>query len=271
MNQIIFENITHFNPRHTFLCGQCFRWEEESDGSFTGIAGENAANISMDGNSLVICGGGTPEFWENYLDLKRDYGKIQETLSKDTIMKTAIESGWGIRILKQDIFECLISFIISANNNIPRIKKIINKLSEMYGDKKKELGKTFYAFPKENQLFNIKAEDLAPLSAGYRAPYIAEAVKQFAGIDKEKIKTSPLVEARAELCKIKGVGPKVADCILLFSAGRFGVFPTDVWVKRVMRELYGFSENETARRGEEKYGELAGIAQQYLFYWRREQ
>jgi len=268
-------SVLHFNPAHTFLCGQCFRWEQEADQSFTGIAGGQVVNISHKDSTLTILNAAADDyehFWKNYLDLERDYGEIKENLARDSIMKKAIRFGWGIRILRQDFFECLISFIVSANNNIPRIQGILNRFSEMYGDKLEFEGKTYYAFPRPEQLIGITEGDLAPLRAGYRARYLAETINSFCRgeISEEYIASLPPKEARRELCKICGVGPKVADCILLFSMGMFGVFPVDVWVRRVMSELYGCDENEAAAAGEGMFGPLSGIAQQYLFYWRRE-
>ena len=267
-------SVKHFEPKQIFECGQCFRWSLCEDGSFTGIAFGKVLNVSKNDNSIILKNCTEKDFlsvWKNYFDLDRDYGKIANSLSYDDALKTAVSYGSGIRILRQDFFEALISFIISANNNIPRIQGIIDRLCRMYGDSIPYNGELFYSFPSAEALKDATEYDLAPLKSGYRAKYIVNAVKSYLSgeIDIEKIKNSAPHEARRELCKISGVGPKVADCILLFSFGRFDAFPTDVWVKRVMKELYGCDEKDAAPTGFRLFGENAGIAQQYLFYWRR--
>ena len=266
----------HFDPVQIFTCGQCFRWYMREDGSFTGIAFGKVLNISKQDNDIYLKNCTKEDFltvWEDYFDLDRDYGKITKALSHDKTLKTAASYGSGIRILRQDFFESLISFIISANNNIPRIQGIIGRLCRIYGKSVNYNGETFYSFPSPDSLKNVTEEDLAPLRSGYRAKYIVNAVKSYLNgeIDTEKIRHLSAIEARRELCKISGVGPKVADCILLFSFGRFDAFPTDVWVKRVMKELYGCEEKDASKTGFYLFGENAGMAQQYLFYWRRAQ
>ena len=183
-------------------------------------------------------------------------------------MKNAIEKGSGIRILRQDFFETVVSFIISQNNNIPRIKSIVESLCRRYGN---HIADDFYSFPDCTTLAKLEKEDLSFLRAGYRDGYIIDAARKICdnAIDMDIIYNAPVDEARAQISKIKGVGPKVADCILLFGASRGEVFPTDVWMKRVLTELYGF-ENLTPKAinafAKENFGTLAGYAQQYLFY-----
>ncbi|MBR5218427.1 MAG: DNA-3-methyladenine glycosylase 2 family protein [Clostridia bacterium] len=273
-SELIIKNTTDFCPAHTFLCGQCFRWDEMPDGSFTGVAMGKVLNVSADKENIILRGTDKTEYnniWLDYFDFGRDYINIKKLLSfKDEFLRSAISYGWGIHILKQDFFETLLSFIISANNNIPRIRGIIDALSRAYGEKISFDGKDYFAFPTPEQLYGIQEQDLAPFKMGYRAPYIASAVKHFSSLDKEEIQNAPINDARRILRSIKGVGPKVADCILLFSFGRFEVFPTDVWVKRVMGELYGCPPDKATAHGEALFGDLAGIAQQYLFYHRRE-
>ncbi len=266
------ENVRDFNPLHTFTCGQCFRWEQEEDSSFTGVAHGKVLNVKLENKTLYLNNTDISEFnslWKNYFDFDRDYTKIKKTLSNDPFLKTATEFGSGIRILKQDFFETLVSFIISANNNIPRIQKIINIFSKMYGEKLSYNGKEYYAFPSPENLSGITKDDLAPLHAGYRADYLADTINKFYSLSFDKINSMPLDEAKKVLCSLKGVGPKVCDCILLFAFAKFEVFPTDVWVKRVMNELYGCEENLVTRFGMDKFGHFSGLAQQYLFYWRR--
>ena len=196
-------------------------------------------------------------------------------------MKQSVEYGKGIRILNQDLWETIISFIISANNNIPRIKGIIERLSKAYGDEIKWNGKEFYTFPTPEQLRNVKVQDYRKLGLGFRDIRLYETTKMILDkkVDLNAMQENPnTIEIREELLSLSGVGPKVADCILLFSTlKRFEVFPIDVWVRRVMNELYIKEENEEKvskkqieKIANEKFGSLAGLAQQYLFYWRRE-
>ena len=219
---------------------------------------------------------------EEYFDLKRDYKKIKEELSKiDENMKTSIEYGKGIRILNQDLWETIISFIISANNNIQRIKGIIEKLSKKYGKELEFEGKKYYTFPTPKELENVTVEDYRSLGLGFRDIRLYETTKMILEkkVDLQELRKNPnTFEVREKLLTLSGVGPKVADCILLFSdLKRFEVFPIDVWVRRVMNDLYIKNPDETKvskkqieKIANEKFGNLAGLAQQYLFYWRRE-
>ena len=259
-----------FELEDIFECGQCFRWNKNEDNSYTGVAFGKVLTLSKEGDGVTFSDDN--EIWNEYFDLDRDYGEIKRILSKDEVTKKAIEKGQGIRILKQEFFETVISFIISQNNNIPRIKGIVEKLCEKYG---KEIEKGYFAFPEKEVIANLEKEDLAFLKAGYRDSYIIDAARKLVNneLDMDVIKNAPIEDARKEISKIKGVGPKVADCILLFGASRYEVFPTDVWMKRVLTELYGF-ENLTPDKinafAKEKFGNLAGFAQQYLFYSMRE-
>lgn len=279
------KNINSFELKDIFDCGQCFRWNEQEDGSYTGIFGNNVINVKKENNEITfegICEKDIKETIENYFDLNRNYEEIKEQLSKiDENMKTSIEYGQGIRILNQDLWETIISFIISANNNIPRIKGIIERLSEKYGNEIEFNGKKYYTFPTPEQLKNVSVEEYRKLGLGFRDIRLYETTKMILEkqVDLEKMKQNPnTIEVRAELLKLSGVGPKVADCILLFSdLKRFEVFPIDVWVRRVMNDLYIKQEDETKvskkqieKIAQEKFGDLAGLAQQYLFYWRRE-
>ena len=228
-NKIILQDVSDFSPVHTFMCGQCFRWDEESDGSYTGIAFSKVVNISAVDNCVIIKNITLSEFesqWKYYLDLDTDYDSIKNTLNGDINVKKAIEFGWGIKILNQEIFECLISFIISTQNTIPRIKKIVSRLCEMYGTKLYYNGKEYYSFPTLNQLSEINKDSLSDLKAGYRVDYIIDAVEKLSRgeVDLSKISSLPYDEAKKELMKIKGVGPKVADCVLLFSANKKEAF-----------------------------------------------
>lgn len=272
------QGVKNFDLTHTFMCGQCFRWFENDDGSYTGIAYGKAVKMTFDGDTLTISNTAYEDvnnIWVKYLDLDRDYDIIKQKYSSDSYVSAAMKFGYGIHILNQDIFECLISFIISTQNQIPRIKKIVSELSRLYGTPIELESETYYAFPTPEQLKSVTADDLAPLKAGYRAGYIVDAVsKVLSGeINLENIKNMAYADAKKELMKIKGVGPKVADCILLFSAEKSEAFPVDVWVQRIMRTLY-MDDNATNKQIEQKaselFGEYAGFAQQYLFYYARE-
>lgn len=278
-------NVESFELRDIFECGQCFRWNKQEDGSYTGVFKNNVLNVKKNKDEIIfegICENEIQQTVENYFDLNRNYEKIKEQLSKiDQNMKMSIEYGNGIRILNQDLWETIISFIISANNNIPRIKGIIERLSEKYGDEIKYKGNKYFTFPTQEQLKNVTVEEYRKLGLGFRDIRLYETTKMILNkqVDIENMKNNPnTIEVREELLKLSGVGPKVADCILLFSdLKRFEVFPIDVWVRRVMNDLYIKNEDETKvnkkqieKIANEKFGDLAGLAQQYLFYWRRE-
>ena len=279
------KNMDSFELKDIFDCGQCFRWNEEDDGSYTGVFKGNVLNVSKNDKEITfkgVCNGNIKDIVEDYFDLKRDYEKIKEELSKiDENMKTSIEYGKGIRILNQDLFETIISFIISANNNIPRIKGIIERLSKKYGDEIIWNDKKYYAFPTAKSLKDVSVKEYRDLGLGFRDVRLYETVKMIleGKVDLEELENNPnTTEVREKLLTLSGVGPKVADCILLFSdLKRFEVFPIDVWVRRVMNDLYIKNEDETKvnkkqieKLAQEKFGNLAGLAQQYLFYWRRE-
>ena len=273
-------DLEEFDPRDIFTCGQAFRWYEEEDGSFTFVTNGIVANAKKVGDEIILKGVDEKSFEEifyNYFDLSRDYKKVMEELSKDEVMKRATEYGKGIRILNQDKFETIISFIISANNQIPRIQKAIEKISEMYGDYLGEDEKRkYYSFPSPDQLSLAKPEDLREFArVGFRDKRIVEASKLIVSgqVDISKIEDMDLEDARKELQILPGVGPKVADCILLFAFDRKESFPVDVWIKRVMEELYlkeVTPKSKIAMRGREVFGKNAGFANQYLFYYGRE-
>lgn len=245
----------------TLDCGQCFRWSENPDGSWHAVVNSKSIDAKIEGENLLIFGDDDADFWVEYFDLSRDYGSICNTLCEDKWLNLAIGAYPGIRILHQNPWETLCSFIISQNNNIPRIKGIIARLCSSFGE---DLGNGDFSFPSAEIIAEKSAEDLAPLRAGFRVKYILDAAKKVAGgeVDLEKIKTLPIDEARTELQKISGVGPKVAECALLYGFGRVDAFPVDVWVRRIMAELYPDGLPEITKG-------IEGIAQQYLFHWRR--
>ncbi|MBR2973757.1 MAG: DNA-3-methyladenine glycosylase 2 family protein [Clostridia bacterium] len=276
--QYTLENLNSFNPVHTFDCGQCFRWNRNDDGSFTGVAHGRVIKVSYTNNNFTLYNTNLQEFnliWSKYFDIERDYDGIRASLAIDDTMRLATDQGSGIRILRQDTWETVVSFIISASNNIPRIKHIVEELCRLYGKKIYMDGQEYYTFPSPQDLFGIEEGDLAPIKSGFRAKYIVDAVKKandgsldFAALEKEDI-----VTARNMLLEVKGIGNKVADCILLFGCGRFDVFPVDTWIKKAMTALYpaAVADAKTlAEAGEKLFGKYCGLAQQYLFYYARE-
>ena len=283
--EFIIENIKSFEPAHIFECGQCFRWNRELDGSYTGVFNSNVVNVKKENDKVIFKGISQSDLKQEcteYFDLNRNYEDIKNKLCKvDDNLKNSIKYGSGIRILNQDLWETLISFIISANNNIPRIKGIIERLSREYGDEIIWNNKEYYTFPTPEQLYKATVSDLRKLGLGFRDVRVYETTK-IINSNKEKLQEleneKNVNKLREMLLEFSGVGPKVADCIMLFSTlKRLEVFPIDVWVRRVMNELYIKNEDETKvnkkeleNLAKEKYGNLAGIAQQYLFYWRRE-
>lgn len=279
------KNIDSFELKDIFECGQCFRWNKEEDESYTGVFGRNVLNVKKEENQIIfqgICEENIEETVQNYFDLNRNYEEIKQKLSIiDENMQMSIQYGKGIRILNQDLWETIISFIISANNNIPRIKGIIERICEKYGKEIIWKNKKYYTFPTVEELKNVSVEDYRKLGLGFRDIRLYETTQMILNkeVDLEKMQKNPnTYEVREKLLKLSGVGPKVADCILLFSdLKRFEVFPIDVWVRRVMNDLYIKNEDETKvskkqieNIAQEKFGKLAGLAQQYLFYWRRE-
>ena len=253
-----------FDLKNTFDCGQCFRWNENPDGSFTGIVKDKCVRIYRDSDKIIIENSSEDDFknlWENYLDLTVCYDDIRnEIISLDSRLQCAVDSIDGIRILNQEPWEALCSFIISQNNNIPRIKLIVSRLCENFGD---EITGG-YTFPSADKIACLSVDDLAPLRSGFRAKYIIDAAQKVSSgeVNLEKMRTAPIDECRKELMTIKGVGPKVAECTLLYGLHRLEAFPIDVWMKKALSTLFsGISP--------ENLGKYAGIAQQYIFHYSR--
>lgn len=248
----------------TLDCGQAFRWVKQDDGSYSGVVKNVFLNIAkIDKNTFILKDTSEENFiniWKRYFDFDKDYVKICDTLKEDKLLSDTIDEYYGIRILNQDSWEALCSFVISQQNNIKRIKGIIERLCRQYGDEVKD---GFYSFPSAERLSSLSVEDFEKLGTGYRAKYLERLAKSVSSgeIDFNKIKAMPLDEARKELLNIYGVGIKVANCALLFGFGFYDAFPVDVWMKRVM-EYYP--------NGLPKCFEgIGGIAQQYLFHWAR--
>lgn len=278
-DKIIIRDLADFDPTRTFECGQCFRWRKLANGNWLGIAKGLIVEIGWNGRDLTFHNTSPSEFeevWYPYFDFWRDYAEIRKKLMQsDPVMEKAILFGSGIRLLKQDFYEMLTSFILSQNNNIPRIKKIIECLSENFGRPIPHEGRIYYSFPSIDTIARLSDEELKCIRAGYRTGYIIKSARQImAGtVDYKLLSGMKATEARTEMLKLTGVGGKVADCILLFSGLKQDIFPVDRWVVRVMMTLYpgcGTRNEEIAAFAREKFGDLSGIAQQYLFYYARE-
>ena len=264
-NDLILTDIECFNVGLSVDCGQAFRWRKTEDGSFHGVIFKRAVDIFQNENEIVFRNTDEKVFNElfvSYFDLERDYAKICASFDDEYLSKACQEYS-GIRILRQEPWEALCSFIISQNNNIPRIKGIIERLCSAFGE---QIGENDYAFPECETIAALNEEQLAPLRAGFRNKYILDAARKVSSgeVDFQMIQSAPIEEAQQELLKIKGVGAKVAQCALLYGFGRMEAFPVDVWVKRIMSELYPDGFPKCAKGVE-------GIAQQYLFHWRRNQ
>lgn len=277
-NNLQVSGLKDFNLKHIFDCGQCFRFNETEENTYFGIAKNKALKISQTGDTIILFDT-TEDDWNNvwfdFFDIGRDYGEIKQTLANDSVMKTAITYGDGIRILNQDLWEAVVSFIISASNNIPRIKGIIERFCTAYGEKIDYMGHTYYSFPSVETVADLSREDLAVIRAGYRDKYIIDAAQKFRSkiISEKSLRSLGTAQAKNELMKINGIGNKVSDCILLFGLQRTDSFPVDVWIKRIMEYCYFDSEQNIETVSDfanKRFGSLGGFAQQYLFFYARE-
>lgn len=256
-------DLKNFDLSQTFDCGQCFRWKN-LDGKYKGVAFGKCLTVYQKDSKVIFENVSLSDFesvWLDYLDLGTDYEKISESLiGVNSVMSAAVKECSGVRILRQEPWEALCSFIISQNNNIPRIKKIIDALCTNFGDEIDDE----YSFPSPNTLANLSEEDLAPIRAGFRAKYILDAAKKVSSgvVDFKKLEKMTDDEAKNVLMQINGVGPKVADCVLLYGMHRLSSFPMDVWMKRVMDKFF-------PGKTPEFFGQYAGIAQQYLYHYSR--
>lgn len=250
----------------TLECGQCFRWKKQENGGYTGIVKGYFCRISQEKNRKKLLFHDVDEadfdaLWRGYFDLDFDYGAVlQHFSSLHPVLAEAAEFAGGFRILRQDPWETLVSFIFSQNNNIPRIRGIIDRLCACFGEKVPG----GYAFPGPETLSLLTEEDLAPLRCGFRAAYLCSASRLVASgkVNLEELASLPAEQAREQLMLIRGVGPKVAECALLYGFHRLECFPMDVWMKRVMAKLFPGKDSSF-------FGEYAGIAQQVLFHYGR--
>ena len=262
-NDLHIKGIHNLSLPMTLDCGQAFRWSSDDGKLWKGIAYNKYLELYIDNDTLVLLNTTEDDFnniWKRYFDLERDYQKIIDSISENEILKSASSYGSGIRLLNQEPWETLCSFIISQNNNIPRIKCIIDRLCMNFGENQNGV----YTFPSANIIAKLSLEDLSVLRSGFRAKYILDAAKKVSSgeIDLDTLKSMDIDSARQELMKIKGVGPKVADCTLLFALEHIEAFPKDVWIKRAMEKLFGGQLPECAVP-------YAGIVQEYIFYYAR--
>lgn len=256
-----------FSARQTFTCGQCFRWNEQADGTWLGIVRGKAVRVwDEDGDLCITCT--REEFeaqWFQYFDCGTNYASICRSFGVDDFTKAAAEFGAGIRILKQDPWETLCTFIISQCNNIPRITSIVERLCESWGKTITFEHQTLYAFPAPEVMASLTEEDLEPLRAGYRTPYLIAAAQAVVSGDLVLSDLIPMTtkEARKEITRLSGVGKKVADCFLLFGLHKLDAFPVDTWMKKAQ----AYYDGDMNRFTQSLY---AGIYQQYFFYYMRE-
>ncbi|MPQ43926.1 DNA-3-methyladenine glycosylase family protein [Clostridium tarantellae] len=298
-NKVILKNTKNFNIKQTFECGQCFRWEKVNDNDFIGVAYGKVIEVEQKNDIIIIYNTNEEDFnniWLKYFDLKRDYSKIKEELSKDQLLESSVEYGYGIRLLNQEPFELVISFIISARNSIPVISKTIKNISEKWGNSIEYKGKIYYAFPTIEQLSHANLEEIQSTGASFRSKYIYDTVKNIYNcelakkgeLQSNKLEEIEMILNKYDLDKIAkmndddchkalqefmGIGAKVADCIMLFSMNKYSAFPVDVWVKRAMMHFYGAEDsslNKIRIFARNRFGEISGFAQQYLFYYARE-
>lgn len=266
-NRICLGSLRELDPVKTFECGQCFRWNADENGVYTGVAGGHAAKVfSENGNAYISTTDEEFEgFWRDYFDLELDYESIRLGFDGGEYLKKCSEFGAGIRILHQNRWEALCSFIISQCNNIPRIKKIVETLCREFGERLEYGGEVLYSFPEPERLAGLEEGDLAPLRCGYRAEYIINASRAVASgaLDLDYLADTDAETAMKELLSLRGVGRKVASCAILFGLGHMEAFPIDVWMKRALKEHFSPDFDPKS------LGPYAGLAQQYIFYYAR--
>ena len=298
-NKVILEGLRNFDIKQILECGQCFRWDKISDTNYIIVAYGRVIEVLQEGDKATIYNSNEEDFnniWINYFDLERDYDEIKTELAKDEILRKSVDFGYGIRILNQDSFEMLISFIISARNSIPSIKKTVKKICEAWGEKIEYKGEEYYTFPTPKAIKEATLEDIQGTGASFRSKYIVDTIKkvneaievkedmennpdkyserpEILDFDLEYINSLNDDECHVALQKFMGVGAKVADCIMLFSMAKHSAFPVDVWIKRAMIYFYvapDVSLNKMRVFARDKFGAYSGVAQQYLFYYARE-
>lgn len=261
---IIIQGTEDFSLSDTLDCGQCFRWYSLDSNTYTGVVAKKHLTIIENENRIILKNTSKADFenlWKNYFDLETDYTTIKKSFDSNKILLQSTQFAPGIRVLRQEGWEALCSFIISQNNNLKRIKGIVKALCEKYGEK---LPCGEYAFPTPLELANSSIEEIQTTKCGFRAKYIYDAACKVAAgeISLDDLYTAPIDEARTTLQLIKGVGPKVAECALLYGFARMECFPQDVWIKRAMKILFPDGLPQCANTH-------LGIAQQFIFHYAR--
>ncbi|MDY3828367.1 MAG: DNA-3-methyladenine glycosylase [Clostridium sp.] len=277
-NYVVLEGVKNFNIKQVVECGQCFRWKKVTDSNYIGVAYGRVIEVVQEGDKVQILNTTEEDFkniWQDYFDFNRDYSEVKDKLIDDELLKKSMEFGYGVRVLNQEPFEILISFIISARNSIPVISKTINNISKKYGTKLQYKGEDYYTFPTIEQLSIATEDDIRETGASFRSKYIVDTVRRLKDgeLSLEEIMALNDDECHTKLQEFKGVGAKVADCVMLFSMKKTSAFPVDVWVKRAMIYFYDAKDsslNKIRIFARDRFGELSGFAQQYLFYYARE-
>src|SRR5574344_853171 len=269
-DKIIIDDKSQFNSRHILECGQIFRYKKINDMEYIVFSGDEYAVVKEEQNGYEILTNNV-KYFENFFDLTTDYSSIKNILSaKNETLKKACQYGFGIRILKQQKLEMIISFIISANNNIKRIQTLVERLCEKCGNKIGE----YFAFPTLEQIETLSIEDFRKMGMGFRAKYIYNTAKILKDVDLEVLENLSSKELTNYLQSLSGVGPKVADCIALFAYQKMDCFPVDTWVQKIYNCYFSntFEDNRQKIRGQlvKQFENLSGYAQQYLFFYRRE-
>lgn len=277
-NYVVLEGVKNFNIKQVVECGQCFRWKKVTDSNYIGVAYGRVIEVVQEDDKIQILNTTEEDFnniWQEYFDFNRDYSEVKDKLIDDELLKKSMEFGYGVRVLNQEPFEILISFIISARNSIPVISKTINNISKKYGTKLQYKGEDYYTFPTIEQLSIATEDDIRETGASFRSKYIVDTVRRLKDgeLSLEEIMALNDDECHTKLQEFKGVGAKVADCVMLFSMKKTSAFPVDVWVKRAMIYFYDAKDsslNKIRIFARDRFGELSGFAQQYLFYYARE-
>ncbi|MGL4454000.1 MAG: DNA-3-methyladenine glycosylase family protein [Sarcina sp.] len=295
-NSVTLKGVKNFDLEQTLECGQCFRWEKVAENNYIGVAFNRVLEAIQDGNTITFYNTNEQDFqniWMKYFSLNRDYTKIKTQLSEDPTLREAIEYGSGIRVLNQEPFEMVISFIISARNSVPMISKTVNEISKRWGEKLEYNGKEYFAFPKKEVLAKITIEEMKDAGGSFRSRYIIDTSDKItkceeikAGklsiddqekflelYDLDRIISLDDEECHKALQNYSGIGSKVADCIMLFSMEKTSAFPVDRWVQRAMMHFYNARDLSLPKIrifGRDRFGEFAGAAQQYLFYYTKE-
>ena len=267
---------TDINLKDTITCGQIFRFTVEEDNSYTVILPDRVVNLKKENTDLIICSNNYDNLESvitNYLDLNRDYNSLNNNLlSIDSSLKDIIDECIGLKMIKQPKFECIISYIISQNNRVPQIAKALDNISKRYGEKILFNNKEYYLFPSIDKLKDASIDDFRELKCGFRDKYLYEFIQKLINeeIDLDYINELSSEDALKYLMNIKGIGEKVASCILLFSYSRFDVFPIDTWVKKYMKDKYNIMDVKNIRSfAKDKYGDLCGLMIQYMFHYKR--